>query len=148
VTYFSLFGIAVGAIVAMLGGLVWLLATLNLAGDNNSRFAILAAVAAPLAISIAVRVMYTISQLRVAWLWQAATGFTVMGLLLAQLWASQRTSALVIQGFSEGTLADLPALLLLALIAAIWYGLRGYRNQKEKMTELYTPTIEILEGVS
>jgi hypothetical protein len=148
VTAFSLFGIGVGAIVALLGGFVWLLATLNLAGDNNSRFAILAAVAAPLALSIAVRVMYTISQLRVAWLWQAAMGFTVLGLFVAQWWASRRTASLISQGFSEGTLADMPALLLLALIATVWYGMRGYRNQQAKMIELYTPTIEILEGVA
>ncbi|MCB8951676.1 MAG: hypothetical protein H6650_06635 [Ardenticatenales bacterium] len=135
-----------GLFVALWGGVLWALITAAFAGDERSLYPLLAALIAPLTLAVVIRVLYTISRKPVAWLWTAATGFVLLGLVVAQGAATIGRDYWTARGFSDAGIQNLPVFLFLAILFTIWYGWRGGRNQKKHLASLFSPEIEVISS--
>jgi hypothetical protein len=140
----TLFALLLGVVAGALSGFGWVMATLSVGGDLNSTVALAVTILGPVAVAIVVRLIYAASGLRAAWLWPAATGFVVLGLAVATAWAVREQEALAAEGFGLESVASLPLFVIVAIVLATWYGLRGWRNQREQLKVIYTPEIELL----
>ncbi len=133
-------GLLAGGIVALWGGLLWAIVTASFPAD--SIWPILLTLIAPVSLALAVRLTYTIARQPVAWFWLAAASFSLAGLVLADFVATNWLAVWARRGFAEDSLRNLPLYSLFAMVLVIWYGLRGWRNQRRHLAALMVPAIE------
>ncbi len=141
----SPFSMLIGLLVGLIIGFGWLYATLALAGESNSRWAVAAVVIPPIGGAIIARLLHTLNDGRTPRLWGVAALASGMGALAAMIWGLGQGDNLAGQGFSRQAINGLPLYGALAIGFALWYGWRGLQRQREELNRLYAPQIEILE---